>query len=109
MDSTQAGPDQLIVEAELPADPPEDFSLNVYKGCVLPEDYRPARSTTWNKWCESNPDDYSEPQLALIREKLLSGRSWVCFVKRLETISAPDHYIRREPYNNPVQPKAKLP
>lgn len=99
--------DILIEEAET-AESLTDFALAVYKGCVLPEDYRPQRTTTWNKWCEENPDEYNPDQLALIRERMLAGRSWVCFAKRLETISAPDHYIRREPYNNPVQPKVKL-
>ncbi len=106
MDSTQAEQASDVV-GEAQADPP-DFALNIYRGCVLPEDYKPARTTSWSVWAAENPDDYSEPQLALIRERMLAGRSWVCFAARLETISAPDHYIRREPYNNPVQPKAKL-
>lgn len=86
----------------------DDFTLNVYKGCVRPEDYKPARTTTWTVWAAENPDNYSAEQLQLIRGKLLAGRSWVCFCQRLETISAPDHYIAQQPYNNPVRVKEKL-
>lgn len=99
------GPES-VSSAEVESSP--DFALNVYKGCVLPEDYRPIRITTWNSFAAENQDDYSPEQLELIRSRLLEGKSWVCFAARLETISAPDHYVRKEPYNNPVQPKAKL-
>lgn len=71
---------------------PQDFAVNVYKGCVLPEDYRAKTVTTWLQWVGLNPDDYSESQLELIRVRLLAGKSWVCFVKNLQTISALDHY-----------------
>lgn len=85
-----------------------DFAVNVYRGCVLPEDHRPQRTTTWALWSLANPENYTEEQLEKVRARLLAGKSWVCFVGALETISAPDHYIRLEPYNNPVRSKERV-
>jgi len=85
-----------------------DFALNIYRGCVLPEDYRPIRATSWTQWLADNPEDYTPEQLGLIKLKLLSGKSWVCFCGSLETISAADYYKPQPQYRNPVQPKVKL-
>ncbi len=87
----------------------QDFAVNVYKGCVLPEDYRPVRVTTWLHWVEYNPDEYSAEQLSLIKSRLMAGKSWVCFMKSLETISAPEFYKNQDPYRNPIKPKERLP
>lgn len=69
-----------------------DFALNIYKGCVLPEDYRPIRTTTWNKYIAEHQGEYTEYQFELIRRRLIDGKSWVTFAKVLETLSAPEHY-----------------
>lgn len=76
--------------------PPSNFAVAIYRGCVLPEDYKPIRTISWALWVTENPDDYSPDQLALIRERLMAGKSWVCFLKRLETISAPDFYVAQQ-------------
>lgn len=96
------------VIAETPRDE-SDFAVTVYRGCVLPEDYKPVRTTSWSVWCQENPDDYSPDQLSTIRDRLLTGKSWVAFVTRLETICAPDYYRPQPPYNNPVRGKERLP
>lgn len=85
-----------------------NFAVNIYRGCVLPEDYKPVRITTWLAWAETNPDDYSAEQLEQIRLRLLRGKSWVAFVATLETIAAPEHYKPAEPYCNPVQGRERL-
>lgn len=88
-----------------------DFAVSVYKGCVLPEDYRPVRTIAWSKWVEANPDEYSAEQLELIKSRLQGGKSWVCFMKVLETISAPDYYKPipfQDSHINPVRPKDRL-
>ncbi len=83
----------------------DDFVLNIYRGCVLPEDYKPVQTTTWFKWLVQNSEDYSPDQFDRVKQKLLAGKSWVTFSSRLETICAPDHYKPQPPYNNPVRPK----
>lgn len=88
--------------------PPANFAVAIYRGCVLPEDYSPARVISWNLWRSENPDDYSEPQLALIRERLLAGKSWVCFAKQLETISAPDYYLGSSLNTTPTRIKGRI-
>ena len=96
-------------EGEQPAAEPvelTDFAVAVYRGCVLPEDYRPARTTTWTAWTADNPDDYTAAQLDLIRRKLLAGKSWVCFMSSLETICAPDFYKKLPPEVNLVRPRS---
>lgn len=89
-------------------DQSEDFTVHIYRGCILPENHRPIRTITWSQWTAENPDDYSSKQLGIIATRLLSGKSWVCFTKRLETICAPDYYQRVQFTSNPVKPKERL-
>lgn len=69
-----------------------DFQLAIYSGCVLPEDQKPARITSWAAWSKVNLEDYGVAQLDQIRIRLLAGKPWVCFGERLETIVSPDFY-----------------
>lgn len=71
---------------------PQDFVLKVYRGCVLPEDYKPVRVTTWRTYAAEHAGEYTDYQFELVRRRLLSGKSWVTFAKSLETISAAEYY-----------------
>lgn len=88
--------------------PPANFAVAIYRGCVLPEDYKPARIISWELWCSENPDDYSIEQLTLIRLRLMAGRSWVCFAKQLETIAAPDYYLGSSLNTTPTRIKGRI-
>lgn len=89
-------------------EPQQEFAVAIYRGCVLPEDYKPARIISWSLWCSENPDDYSIEQLALIRLRLIEGRSWVCFAKQLETIAAPDFYTGTTLNTTPTRIKGRI-